>query len=119
MITIKINSLDRKRTEAVTKVNEYFQSQYLLGSMRREAHARKRKQAQDVIDGVTLEDSHAFVQEAQLRNLTTTEFAKEILSKPVQDDSAELLRQSVLLGIENAQTLEDIDAVLKTYGIGG
>lgn len=100
------------RSVATARINEYFNRLSIARHQRSQAHAQKREIATIIAVGGELAEDHPFAAEAALRDLTLLEFARLVLSKPIETDTLELARQRHLLAIDAAVTPDEVDAIV-------
>lgn len=118
MIKIVMDPMPKRRAEAKDEINSHFNGIAAGNAHRFKAHIRKWEVAALVLDqGATIPDGHPFAQEAALRGLSVTDFAKLIASKPHAIDANELHRQKTLIAVEAAATPADIDRILDEAAI--
>ena len=105
-----VNVMSAVKASAVDKVNAMFNTAAVTMVHRDAAYASKRSIAKAVMAGGA--PPAEFATEATLRSMTPTDLATLILSKPDLTARRELARQKMMLKIEQATTLWQVDAVL-------
>lgn len=107
------SSMPKRIADARDQINAHFANLSAQSAALDSIHMRKREIAAQVKVGDSTPD--AFAQEAALRNLSSTDLAELILSKPcpvAAADARELERQRLLLAVETAKTPAEINAVI-------
>lgn len=106
-LKLTIDPMPTKRAEAIEAVNARFHA--MSNSHRDHAHAHKRFMALSFLAGEPAAD--LLIGEAKLRGVTTKALAQTIVSKPNEVARRELKRQELLLKIEAATTLEELEEI--------
>lgn len=101
---MKIDPLPPWRRQAVENLNRHFNERAVTNAHLDQAYARKRAIAADVIAGKPAPSN--FESEAKLRQMSTTDLARLILSKPDTIAEREMERQTQKHAIETASAAE-------------
>lgn len=104
---IELDPMPALRARAAQQVNSHFDASAY--GLRMQAQSRKQAIAHEVMAGRSA--PLAFDQEAAMRNISSKDFARLILSKPHPVDAMEIERQRLLFAIECAKTPYDLQAI--------
>lgn len=103
---LTLDPMPALRRAAKGKVNTHFNN--LAQAHRDAAYAMKR-----AVAGAGAPFPDWFLQEAELRGITSTALASLILSKPDVLSERELRRQRLMFALDQAKTPAELDAVLR------